>query len=69
MASAFWKTRRGSGVGPQRQPPWPGEKIPEKEWTPATPAKKIHHKYLAYENLLQYYYLTIATPLSSRGKR
>jgi hypothetical protein len=69
MAFAFWEQRWGSGAGPQRQPPWPRDKIPEKECPLAPPFKKIHHKYLAYENLLKYYYLTIAIPLSSRGKR
>jgi len=31
--------------------------------------QKIPHKYVAYENLLKYYYLTIEISLSSRGKR
>jgi hypothetical protein len=69
MESIFWKPGWGSGAGPQRLPPWPGEKTPEKEWTPELPVKKIQHKYLAYENLLQYYYLTIPIHVSSRGKR
>ena len=55
--------------GPRRRAPGRVEQSPDGGRSPAIPFKQNPHKYLAYENLLEYYYLTIHTPLSSRGKR
>jgi hypothetical protein len=69
MAFTSWEQRSGRGAEPLRRSPGPREKSPEKKCPAVSPFKKIPHKYLAYENLLKYYYLTIGVPRSSRGKR